>query len=127
MENNQTLPPITVAPGGGLTVSLAETTATVYILTGEKLDSISYLNTSNAVYLAAAGLCGGIFATLITTLFTTPLSDPMVHAIFVLGPFGFGILTIVFGVLFAVDLQRSARTLREIRSKKTTAVMPTVK
>jgi hypothetical protein len=115
--------PITIASGGGLTVSLAQTAVTVYIVPEETLDSISYLNTINAVFLGVAGLFAGVFATLLTTLYGTTLTDPTVHAVFVIGTYSFGVLFVVFSLLVGIGIYKSNAKVRKVRLTKTTGAI----
>jgi hypothetical protein len=115
---------ISVAHGGGLTVSLAQTTVNVYIITEEMLESVSYLNTTNAVFLGLAGMFSGVFATALATLLGTTLTDPTVHAIFVIGSFAFGSLFVAFSFLAGIGIYKSARKVRAVRLNKATAITP---
>ena|ERR1035438_4775540 len=115
---NPTPQSIQVAPGGGLTVSMATTTMTVYVVTEEKLEGISYLNTINAITLAASGIFAGSFVTLLTTLLATTLTDPTTHATFVIGTVTFGVLFLVSAGIFWAGISQSMQKMAEIRAAK---------
>ena len=107
-------------------MALAQTTVTAYILTEDKVDGLSYLNTANAVYLGLGGMFSGVFATLLTTLYATTLTDPTVHAAFVIGSFAFGVLFVAFSLLFGVGIYQTAQKMKKIKLSKVTGLITPV-
>lgn len=105
-------------------MSIVHATITVYYVLGERLDSLTYINSSNGVFLAVAGLFAGSFITFLTTLLVTDFKDsPVVHGAFVTGCVISIVLTAIFSWLFCSGVSKAARDIEKIRETKTTTTI----
>jgi hypothetical protein len=97
-----------------VSIDVRGATVKMYVVSEDKLDLLSSSG-SNSINLALFTLVSGIAVTLIITLYTVDITDPIKRATFWAVFWAMSILTLYFGINAVRDLLRARRLARTIK------------
>ena len=103
-----------------LSVSLPKTSIALYILTEDKLENLTYVNSTAGVHLAVAAACFGAFATFLTSLLTAASASAMANAVFKVGAVFSALGLVISGFLFHSGFARAKADVAKVKEHKLT-------
>lgn len=110
--------PITLAEGMGLTVQLHPTQIWLHWLTDDQLENLATMNGITAISLAFFGMCVGGWISFYTVVVTGSFRDQIERARFGMYESMAILLSVFFGLIFAVSLYLSLKKLFRVRKSK---------
>lgn len=96
-----------------LTIDYKRRTLTMHQVTSGELDAVASLN--NGVNLGMFGISFGAFGSLVTTLLTVPISNPVTAAAFSGAAVAAGLATAFFGVRAIIEVKEARQKLRDLK------------
>ena len=117
--------PVTIPFGGGLTVSIANTDITLYVVSEDKLDNWRSLNSEVNFFLAIAMWLMGNLVTLLVTLFATKFTDADAgrHTGFVVASLLCGTISFAAAAHLLFRIRETSRKYDELKKAKASLVM----
>ena len=97
-------------------VSLHYVPTDVYMHSVSESDLEALAGSGDGLYLTALGASLGCFVSVVSTLMTVAITDPVNHAVFILGAWLAGFLSILFGGKVLLDRQSLSKKMKAYRS-----------
>jgi hypothetical protein len=96
-----------------LTIDYKRRKLTMHQVTSGELDAVASLN--NAVNLGMFGISFGAFVSLVSTLLTVPIANPVTAAAFAGSAVAAGLATAFFGVRAIIEVREARQKLRDLK------------
>ena len=90
----------------------------VYPIIENEIDNLSEISESSSIYLGFMTLCIGAFATLLITVLTIHIDEPVKSAVFIGAVICTGILGLFFGILWNRCIRKSRREKERLKGRQ---------